>query len=102
MWQEGSDLSIVPTREDGLSIRLEEHAVAFKAWHLNSEELLSSLGVPHSDVVKRAGGEELRVAGWEGDVIDSLVVASVSELWGDGISVAPVDGSLVGTTEEVS
>jgi hypothetical protein len=59
LWQEGSDLTIVPTGKNGLTIRLEEDAVALKAGDLNSKELLSSLGVPDSDVVKGAGGEEL-------------------------------------------
>ena len=58
--------------------------------------------VPDADVVDGAGGEEVGVAGRERDVIDALVVASVSELWLDGVGVAPVDGSLRGAGEEVS
>ena len=59
-------------------------------------------GVPDADVVDGAGGEEVGVAGGERDVIDALVVASVSELWLDGVGVAPVDGGLRGAGEEVS
>lgn len=102
LWQEGSDLTVVPSREDSFTISLEENAVALEAWNLNSQQLLSGLGVPHSDVVKTAGSEELRESSWESDVVDSLVVASISQLWGDVIGVAPVDGCLVGTTEEMS
>lgn len=102
MWQEGSDLTVIPTRENGLSIRLEEHAIALKAWNLDSEELLSGLGVPNSDVVKGACGEEFGVASWESNVVDLFVVAGVSQLWGNVIGVAPVDGGLGGSTEEVS
>ena len=49
--QEGSDLTIVPTREDGLAIGHEFDRVAFKAWYLDSEELLSGLGIPYTDVI---------------------------------------------------
>ena len=52
LWEERSDLTIVPTREDRFTISGEEDAVAFKSGNLNSEELLSGLGVPHSDVVQ--------------------------------------------------
>ena len=58
--------------------------------------------VPDADVVDGACGEEVGVAGRERDVIDALVVASVSELWLDGVGVAPVDGGLRGAGEEVS
>ena len=68
----------------------------------NSEKFLSSLCVPHSDVVQGAGGEEFRVTSWEGNVVDLFVMAGVSQFWGDVISVAPVDSSLGGSTEEVS
>ena len=102
MRQEGSDLTITPTREDGLTIGLEENAVALEAWNLNSEKFLSSLCVPHSNIVQGAGGEEFRVTSWEGNVVDLLIMAGVSQFWGDVISVAPVDGSLGGSAEEVS
>jgi len=51
LWKEGSDLAIVPTRDDALTIWVELDRVALEAWNLNSEELLSSLGVPDTDVV---------------------------------------------------
>ena len=76
--------------------------MALEAWNFNSEELLSGLGVPDSDVVERACGEELRVSLWEGNIVDLLVVTCVTELWGDVVGVAPVDGGLGGSTEEVS
>lgn len=102
LWQESSDLTIVPTRKDGFTVTLEENAVALEAGNLNSQQLLSSLCVPHSNVVKTASGEQLRETSWESDVVDAFVVAGVSQLWCDVIGVAPVDGSLGGTTEEVS
>jgi hypothetical protein len=100
--QEGSDLTIIPTGDDGLSITGEVDTVAVEAWNLNSEEFLSSLGVPDSNVIQRAGGKEFRVACGEGNVVDLLVVASVSELWVNAVGVAPVDGGLGGSAEEVS
>ena len=49
--QEGSDLTIVPTGENGLAIGHEFDSVAFEAWYFDSEELLSGLGIPHTDVI---------------------------------------------------
>ena len=94
LWEESSDFSVVPTRKDALAIGGEEDAVAFEAWYLDSQKLLSSLGVPHSNVIQAASCKELRVAHWESNVIDSLVVTSVSQFWIDVICVAPVDCGL--------
>ena len=55
---------------------------------------MTSDSVPDTDVVDGAGREEVRVAGWERDVVDALVVACVSELGSDGVRVAPVDSGL--------
>ena len=74
----------------------EEDTVALKSWDLDTEELLSGGGVPHTDIVDRASSEKLRVTIWEHDVIDSLIMASVSQFWVDRVGVAPVDGGLVG------
>jgi hypothetical protein len=101
LWEEGSNLSIIPSRQDALAILREVEAVALKSRYFNSEQLLSSLGVPYSDIVQTASSEQLRVPRWESNIIDLLVMAGVSQFWGDVISVAPVDGSLVGSTEEV-
>lgn len=57
--QEGANLTIIPAGENRLAIAGEEDAVAFKAGNLDSEKLLSGLGVPHADVIKRTGGKEL-------------------------------------------
>lgn len=62
---------------------------------------MSSLSVPHSDIIQGAGGEEFRVTSWESDVVNLLVVTGVSKLWGDVVGVAPVDSCLGGSTEEV-
>ena len=101
LWQESPDLSVVPAREDRLSIGHEFDGVALESWNLDSEELLSGLGVPNADVVDRGSGEELRVAAWEGDVVNALAVAGVSQLWGNAVGVAPVDGGLGCSCEEV-
>ena len=55
---------------------------------------MTSDSVPDTDVVDGAGRKEVRVAGWERDVVDALVVACVSELGSDSVRVAPVDGGL--------
>jgi len=75
--------------------------VAFKSWDFDSQKFLSSFCVPDSDIVQGAGGEKLRVAAWESNVINSFIMACVSQFWGDLISVAPVDGSLGSTAEEM-
>lgn len=49
--EEGSDLSVVPPRDDALAIRHEGAAVAFKSRYFNSEKLLSGGCIPHSDVI---------------------------------------------------
>lgn len=101
LWQESSYLSVIPSRENALAVSREEEAIALKARDLDSQELLPCLGVPHSDIVHAAGGEELRVSSWEDDVVDSLVVTGVSQLWSNIVGVAPVDGGLGGSTEEM-
>ena len=101
MRQESADLAIIPTGEDATSIVHELNAVAFKAWHLDTEKLLTAGSIPDTDVVNGAGSEQIRVTGGESDVVDLLVVASVTELGCDGVGVAPVDGSLGGATEEM-
>ena len=51
LWKEGSDLAIIPSRKNALSISHELHGVAFKTWNLNSEEFLSRLCIPDTDVI---------------------------------------------------
>ena len=98
---ESTHLAITPTGKDGTTVAHEFNTEAFEAWHFDSEQLLSRSGVPHTDVVDGAGGEELGVASGEGDVIDAVVMASVTELGADSVRVAPVDGGLVAASEEV-
>ena len=80
MRQESADLAIIPTGEDATSIVHELNAVALKAWHLDTEKLLAAGSIPDTDVVNGAGSEQIRVTGGESDVVDLLVVASVTEL----------------------
>ena len=63
---------------------------------------MSSLCVPDSNVVDTASGEELRVSLRESNIVDLLVVTSVSQLWANVVSVAPVDSGLGSSTEEMS
>ena len=99
--QESSDLTVIPSRKNRLSIMGEEDAEAFKSGNLNSQKLLSGLSIPDTNVIQRTGGKQFRVSVRECDVIDPLVVTGVSELRSDVVGVAPVDGGLVGTAEEV-
>lgn len=48
---EGSDLSVTPSTDDTLSISHERDAVTLYRRHLDSQNLVSVLGVPNSDVV---------------------------------------------------
>ena len=100
--EEGADLAVVPATQDALTVVHEVHAEALQSWHFNSEQLLSGLHVPHSDIIERAGCEQVRVLVWETDRVDSLVVTGVTQLWVDLVSVAPVDGCLRRACEEMS
>lgn len=76
--KESSDLSIIPTWDNTLSIVNKVNAESFKPWDFNSEQLLPSLSIPNSDVVEWASSEEIRVKVRECDVINSFIMASVS------------------------
>ena len=80
MGQESTDLAIIPAGEDAAAIVHELNGKALKAWHLDTEKLLTGGRVPDTDVVNGACSEQIRVAGGESDVVDLLVVASVTEL----------------------
>ena len=99
--EEGAHLAVAPAGEDAAAVVHELDTVALEAWYLNAEQLLARLGVPYTDVVDRAGGEQVGEAGGEGDVVDALAVAGVAELGGDRVRVAPVDRGLCGAREEV-
>lgn len=99
--QESSDFSVVPAGDDALSVAHKENAVALEAWYFNSKQFLASLCVPHADVGHRAGSEQFGVTARELNVVNSFVVARVSQFWVDSISVAPVDGSLCCACKEV-
>ena len=49
--KESADLAVIPSGDDALAISHEANGVALEAWDLNSEELLTGLHVPHTDVV---------------------------------------------------
>ena len=101
MRQESTDLAIVPTGEDAAAIVHELNGEALKAWYLDTEELLAGGCIPDTDVVNGAGSEQIRVTGRESDVVDLLVMASVTELRRNGVRVAPVDCALCRSSKEM-
>jgi len=56
---ECSDLSITPTRDDAFTISHERDSVTFTVGVVDTEELGSVLGIPDTDVIHRAGGENI-------------------------------------------
>ena len=100
--KESTDLTIIPTGEDAAAVVHELDSEALEAWHLDTEELLAGGHVPDTDVVDRAGREQVGVAGRERDIVDALVMASVPELGRERVRVSPVDGGLGAAGEEVS
>lgn len=56
------------------------YAMALKTWNLDSEELLSIISVPDSDLVYSCGCEYLGEVVWKCDIVYTLVVACVTEL----------------------
>jgi len=77
---EGSDFTIIPASENALTVFHEGDAVAFEVWHLDTKEFLAIVGVPDSDVVDGASSKNIRVIVWEGHIVYSRVMASVSQL----------------------
>ena len=101
LWEESSNLAIIPSRNNALSISHKFDTVTFKAWNFNSKELLSSLSIPNTDIVDGCCGEEVRVTGWEGNIIDTFAMTCVSEFWCNASGVTPVNSGLRGSCEEV-
>jgi hypothetical protein len=101
LWQEGSDFSIIPTGQDALSVLREVEAIALKSRYFDSEQFLSCLCVPDPNIIKTASCEQFRVACWELNVVNSFVVAGVSQFGSNVVSVAPINGCFRGTAEEV-
>ena len=101
LWQEGADLAVAPAAHQRFSVVHELRAVALQAQDLNSEQLLSGLRIPDSDVVDGAGREEFAESVRKRQVVDLGVVASVPEFWLDGVCVRPINGRLVGSNESV-
>jgi hypothetical protein len=59
---EGSDLAVRPAGDDGLAVSHEPDGVALAVGVVDTKELGAVLGVPDTDVVERAGRENIRVA----------------------------------------
>jgi len=57
--------------------------------------------IPHTNVVDRACCEKITVARGERNIIDLFIMAGVTQLGIDSVSVTPVDGGLVGTGKEM-
>lgn len=49
--KEGSDLSIIPSTDDTLSVTHEFNWFTFKSRHFNSKKFLSGFRVPHSNII---------------------------------------------------
>lgn len=62
---------------------------------------MTGQGVPNTDIVLGASGEQLGKTSGESNIVNLLVVAGVTELGADLVSVAPVEGRSVSSSEEV-
>ena len=82
---------------------------------VDSQELSTVLSVPDSNIVLRAGSEDVRVIPkkmskldinmkvlWETDIVDSVWMGSVPDLSVEAIGTDPVDIGLISSSEEVS
>ena len=56
---EGSDLPIGPSGDDGLAVPHEGDSVALAVGVVDTKELGAILGVPDTDVIHGAGGENI-------------------------------------------
>ena len=99
--QEGTDLAIIPTWKNAAAVIHKLDSEALEAWHLNTEKLLTGACVPDTDVILWASRKKVRIACREGNVVDLLVMTSVTELRRNGVRVAPVDCALCRSSEEV-
>ena len=98
---EGADFAVAPAGEDALAVLGEADAVALQSAYLDAEELSGGPAIPNADVVAATSGEQLAVAGGEDDVVNAVVVASLTELFLEGVSVEVVNVGLVGADEVV-
>lgn len=116
--EERSDLSIIPTSQDAFSVIHESNTIAFKVGDLNSQELLAILSIPDSNVIDRAGRKDIwvvtigekviiminskfKILLWEGNIVNFLMMAGVSQLSNEFISINPVNVRLISSTEEM-
>ena len=111
--EETPDLTIAPPGDDTLAVVHEPDTVALAVGVVDPEQLGSILGVPDSDVVARAGREDIGVHTgnirfvhpcnllWEGDVVDLVGMAGVPDLSIQLVAVHPVDVALGRSAEEV-
>lgn len=79
----------------------EEHAMAFQAWYLDSEQLLPIGGIPYSNLIDGSSGKYLGETMRECDIIYSLMMTGVSELGVKGVGIYPVYIWLASATEEM-
>ena len=63
---------------------------------------MSVFSVPDSNLVRGGSSENFTVIMRESDIVDSLVMASISQLRSEGGRVHPIDIGLRSSTEEVS
>jgi len=62
---------------------------------------LAGLCIPHSDIVQGACGKQVAILIGERNTVDALIMACVTQLWVDLVSVTPIDGGFCSATEEM-
>mmetsp|Transcript_45807 Transcript_45807/g.81863 ORF Transcript_45807/g.81863 Transcript_45807/m.81863 type:complete len:322 (+) Transcript_45807:265-1230(+) len=97
----GTDLAVTPPADDALPVRGEANAIALEVLDLDPQQLLACAGIPDTDVMVRAGGEQLAVFVREADIVDPLKVAGLPQLLLEGLGVQVVHVRLVGANKVV-
>ena len=95
-----ADLAVVPATDDGLAVGHEGTAeallvdgvarLALLVGHLDTQNLLHLLEVPHADVIGGRRAEELAEVSGEAHVVDLVKVAALYQRWGHGVLGAVV------------
>lgn len=82
--QKSPNFTIRPARNNRLPILHKEDTVALKPRDLDSQQLLSVLGIPDTNLVDGCSGKHIRVPIRKNNIIDSIIMTSVSEFWNQG------------------
>jgi hypothetical protein len=98
---EGANFAIRPSRNNHATVLGEGDTVAFQNADLDAKKLGTSASVPDANVSLGASGEKFGVAVREDDTVDTLIVASLTKLLLEGVSVEVVDVALLSADEVV-